>query len=35
VEKLLGKDHEVIAADDRLDKLAADFAEHCSTRWLD
>lgn len=31
--KLLGKDYEVITADDRLDKLADDFVEHCSTRW--
>jgi len=29
----LGKDNEVITADDRLDKLADDFVEHCSTRW--
>src|SRR6266849_4969850 len=33
LEELLGKDYEVITADDRLDKLAADFVEHCSTRW--
>lgn len=33
LEKLLGKDYEVITADDRLDKVAADFVEHCSTRW--
>jgi type I restriction enzyme R subunit len=33
LEKLLGKDYEVITADDRLDKIAADFVEHCSTRW--
>ena len=33
LEKLLGKDYEVITADDRLDKLAEDFIEHCSTRW--
>ena len=33
LEKLLGKDYEVITADDRLDKLAEDFVEHCSTRW--
>jgi type I restriction enzyme R subunit len=33
LEKLLGKDYEVITADDRLDKLATDFVEHCSTRW--
>ena len=29
----LGKDYEVITVDDRLDKLADDFVEHCSTRW--
>ena len=33
LEKLLGKDYEVITADDRLDKIAADFVEHCCTRW--
>ena len=33
LEKLLGKDYEVITADDRLDKLAKDFIEHYSTRW--
>jgi type I restriction enzyme R subunit len=33
LEKLLGKDYEVITADDRLDKLADDFVEHCSKRW--
>jgi type I restriction enzyme R subunit len=33
LEKLLGKDYEVITAADRLDKLADDFVEHCSTRW--
>ena len=33
LEKLLGKDYEVITADDRLDKIADDFVEHCSTRW--
>src|SRR5205823_4012424 len=33
LEKLLGKDYEVITACDRLDKLADDFVEHCSTRW--
>lgn len=33
LEKLLGKDYEVITADDRLDKLADDFVEHCATRW--
>ena len=33
LEKLLGKDYEVITADERLKKLAADFVEHCSTRW--
>jgi type I restriction enzyme R subunit len=33
MEKLLGKDYEVITADARLDKIAADFVEHCATRW--
>ncbi len=33
LERLLGKDYEVITADDRLDKLADDFVEHCSSRW--
>jgi type I restriction enzyme, R subunit len=33
LERLLGKDYEVITADDRLDKIAADFVEHCSARW--
>jgi type I restriction enzyme R subunit len=33
LEKLLGKDYEVITADDRLDKIANDFVEHCATRW--
>ena len=28
LEKLLGKDYEVITADDRLDKIADDFVEH-------
>jgi type I restriction enzyme R subunit len=33
LEKLLGQDYEVITADDRLDKLAVDFVDHCTTRW--
>ena len=33
LEKLLGKDYEVITAPDRLDKIADDFVEHCSSRW--
>jgi type I restriction enzyme R subunit len=33
LEKLLGKDYEVITADERLEKIAADFVEHCATRW--
>ena len=33
LEKLIGKDYEVITADDRLDKIADDFVEHCATRW--
>jgi type I restriction enzyme R subunit len=33
LDKLLGKDYEVITADERLDRIAADFVEHCTTRW--
>ena len=33
LEKLLGKDYEVITADERLDRIASDFVEHASTRW--
>ena len=33
LEKLLGKDYEVVTADERLERIAADFVEHCSTRW--
>jgi type I restriction enzyme R subunit len=33
LQKLLGKDYEVITADDRLQKIAHDFVEHCSARW--
>ena len=33
LEKLLGKDYEVVTADARLEKIAADFVEHCATRW--
>jgi type I restriction enzyme R subunit len=33
LEKLLGQDYEVITADDRLDKITADFVEHCTGRW--
>lgn len=33
LERLLGQDYEVITADERLRKVAADFVEHCSTRW--
>ena len=33
LEKLLGKDYEVITADERLEKIATDFVDHCSTRW--
>ncbi len=33
LENLLGKDYEVITADERLDRIAADFVEHCATRW--
>ena len=33
LEKLLGQDYEVITADERLDKIAEDFVDHCATRW--
>ena len=33
LERLLGQDYAVITADDRLDKIATDFVQHCSTRW--
>jgi type I restriction enzyme R subunit len=33
LEKLLGRDYEIITADERLDRIAHDFVEHCSTRW--
>ena len=33
LDKLLGQDYEVITADDRLEKIAADFVEHYATRW--
>src|SRR5579871_2258507 len=33
LEKLLGKEYEVITAGERLDKIADDFVEHCATRW--
>lgn len=33
LEKLLGQDYEVITADDRLEKIANDFVEHCTARW--
>ena len=33
LESLLGKDYEVITADDRLDKVADDFVEQCAARW--
>ena len=33
LQKLLGKDYEVITAPERLEKIAADFVQHCTTRW--
>ena len=33
LEKLLGKDYEVVTAGERLEKLAADFVNHCAARW--
>jgi len=33
LDKLMGKDYEVITAGQRLNKLAFDFVEHCAERW--
>jgi type I restriction enzyme R subunit len=33
LEKLLGRTTRSITADERLAKIAADFVDHCSTRW--
>ena len=33
LDKLLGQDYEVITADERLEKIASDFVEHCAARW--
>jgi type I restriction enzyme R subunit len=33
LNKLLGRDYEVITADERLEKIADDFVEHASSRW--
>ena len=33
LDRLLGKDYEVITADERLERIAADFVEHCAARW--
>lgn len=33
LDKLLGQDYEVVTADERLEKIASDFVEHCATRW--
>ena len=33
LDKLLGQDYEVITADERLEKIAADFVRHCAARW--
>ncbi len=33
LDKLLGQDYEVITADERLEKIASDFVEHCASRW--
>ena len=33
LDKLLGQDYEVTTADERLEKIAADFVQHCATRW--
>ena len=33
LDKLLGQDYEVVTADERLEKTAIDFVDHCTTRW--
>ncbi|MXX74482.1 MAG: type I restriction endonuclease subunit R [Holophagales bacterium] len=33
LDKLLGKDYEVITADERLERIAEDFVDHCAKRW--
>ena len=33
LDKLLGQDYEVVTADERLEKIAADFVEYCAKRW--
>ena len=33
LEKLLGQDYEVVTADERLERIAADFVEHSAARW--
>ena len=33
LDKLLGKDYEIVTADERLEKIASDFVDHCTTRW--
>lgn len=33
LDKLLGNDYPVITADNRLEKIAADFVDHCAARW--
>ena len=33
LQKLLGRDYEVITAPERLLKIAQDFVEHCAARW--
>lgn len=34
LNQLLGKDYAILTADDRLDKIAHDFVDHCTTRWM-
>ena len=33
LDRLLGQDYEVITADERLERIASDFVEHCAVRW--
>jgi type I restriction enzyme R subunit len=33
LQKLLGKDYEVVTAGERLERIAVDFVNHCAARW--
>lgn len=34
LNQVLGKDYAILTADDRLDKIAHDFVDHCTMRWM-